>query len=270
MEHPHVVDYKPFDPSVLADADDGSEEVHGVSRRARRCIEEYLGSDHVIDIPISAPRYYCDLMAHSLERQREAGGWKAEQVLGRGAGQARYSGVSVAPGKEEVLLQGGILLLRRRGVRLTVNVNLDPTEKAEVVVSAAAEQRRQATRFADGLVQRLNEKKLYKGTKLTFGASPTFLELARLSWDDISVPQDIRHAIVAHTTRFLEWAPQLEPHGISPRRGLLLTGRPGTGKTLVCKVLMQTSPGVTCLVAHTGFMMHPMYIDELYKLAADI
>ncbi len=271
MEPQHVIhDYKPIDPAALGDPDDLAEEVQNVSKKVRRAIEEYLGSERVIDIPISAPRYYCGLVAHALERQREEGGWKAEQVLGPGGSQARYISVSVAPGKEEALLQAGIVLLRRRNVRLTLNVDLDPMDKADVVVSVAAEQRRHGEKFAAELAQRLAEKKLYRGAKLAFEGSLTFLELASLSWDDISVPAETRHAIVAHTTRFLEWAPRLEPHGVSPRRGLLLTGKPGTGKTLVCKVLMNTSPGVTCLVAHTAYMMHPLYIDELYKLAADL
>ena len=250
--------------------EDYADEIHGVSKKVRRAIEEYLGSEHVVDIPISAARYYCDLVAHSLERQREADGWKTEQVLGRTGGQARYTNVSVGPGKEEVLLQAGIVFLRKRDVRLTLSVDLDPTEKSDVVVSVAAAQRRHGARFAEGLVLRLREKKLYRGAKLSFAGTPTFLELATLSWDDISVPDETRNAIVAHTTRFLEWAPQLEPHGVSPRRGLLLTGRPGTGKTLVCKILMNTSPGVTCLVAHTAYMMHATYIDELYQMAAEL
>jgi len=268
MVQTHLIeDYKPIDPGTL---DDYAEEVNGVSKKVRRAIEEYLGSEQVVDIPISAPRFYCDLAAHSLERQREAGGWKTEQVLGRTGGQARYGSVSVAPGKEEVLLQAGIVFLRKRDVRLTLNVDLDPTEKADVVVSVAAGQRRHGVLFATGLARRLKEQKLYRGAKLAFGGTMTFLELATLSWDDISVPDETRLAIIAHTTRFLEWAPRLEPHGVSPRRGLLLTGRPGTGKTLVCKVLMNSSPGVTCLVAHTAFMMHPTYIDELYQVAADL
>ena len=271
MVQTHIVDdYKPIDPGTLDVPDDYAEEVQGVSKKVRRAIEEYLGSENVVDIPISAPRYYCDLMALSLERQREEGGWKTEQVLGRSAGQARYVSVSVGPGKEEVLLQAGIVLLRKRDVRLTLNVDLDPSEKADVVVSVSAAQRRHGARFAEGLARRLKEKKLYKGANLAFGGSLTFLELATLSWDDISVPDETRRAIIAHTTRFLEWAPRLEPHGVSPRRGLLLTGKPGTGKTLVCKVLMNTSPGVSCLVAHTAYVMHPTYIDELYKVAADL
>lgn len=271
MVQTHIVDdYKPIDPGALDVPDDYAEEVQAVSKKVRRAIEEYLGSEQVIDIPISAPRYYCDLVAHALERQREEGAWKAEQVLGRAGGQARYVSVSVAPGKEEVLLQAGIVLLRKRDVRLTLNVDLDPCEKADVVVSVSAAQRRHGARFAEGLAQRLKDKTLYKGGKLAFSGSPTFLELATLSWDDISVPDETRRAIIAHTTRFLEWAPRLEPHGVSPRRGLLLTGKPGTGKTLVCKVLMNTSPGVTCLVAHTAYMMHPTYIDELYQVAADL
>jgi cell division protease FtsH len=116
----------------------------------------------------------------------------------------------------------------------------------------------------------VHEKKLYKGHKIEFGNRIRFLELTPRSWDDVALPSRTKETIVAHTTRFLERTAELEPYGVLPRRGLLFTGKPGTGKTLVCKVLMCTSPGVTCIVAHTAGLLDPMYVDEVYRMAADL
>lgn len=266
---PHLHDdYKEIDFRAMIGSDDDGE--HPVSPQTRRNVEAFLGSGHIVDIPLSAPRYYCDLAAWALERQREEKGWDAEQVIGHRVRQARYTRVSVAPGQAEVLLQAGILFLKRGGVPLVVYVDLDPSDKADVVVVTSEEHRDHAVDFARALDERIAARQLYRGHNLEFSGTMTFLELAPRTWDDIALPDSTRDAIIAHTTRFLSRAPTLEPHGISPRRGLLLTGKPGTGKTLVCKALMNTSPGITCIVAHTGSLMHPVFVDELYKVAADL
>jgi len=247
-----------------------AEEVREQNKKMRNTIAGFLGDERAADISVSAHRLYCDLMAWSLHEQCRTGGWKLVQAFDSRGGTADYSKVQVGPGRSEQVFYGGIILLSRRETRLVVHMALDPTEGAEMVVTSAPGQQRHAERFARSMQKRLAEKNLYHGRNLELGGKLKFLELADRSWDDIALPGSVKSAIIAHTTRFLERAPDLEPFGVSPRRGLLLTGRPGTGKTLVCKVLMNTSPGVTCIAAHAGALLSPSYIDDLYTAAADL
>ncbi|MBN1856336.1 MAG: ATP-binding protein [Dehalococcoidia bacterium] len=250
--------------------DEVLEEVRAQNKKMNKTIASFLGDDKIVDIPLSASRMYCDMMAWALNRQCRAGGWKLAHAFGHSGGTAIYSRVNVGPGKWEELFYGGLVLLRRKEVRLVVHMSLDPAEGAEMVVRAAIGQQRKAEAFARAMQTKLREKKLYRGQNVEFSMRMKFLEIANKTWDDIALSQDMKEAVVAHTTRFLDWSSGLEPYGVSPRRGLLLTGKPGTGKTLICKVLMNTSPGVTCILAHTGDLLHPIYIDDLFAVAADL
>ena len=240
------------------------------SANMRKTIASFLGGGASVDLPLSVPGYYCDLLVWALEEQRRAGRWKVVQVFGRTSSKADYSSINTGPSTHAELFSGGVMLLQHGDTRLVVYLRLDQEDGGTVLVSASTGQSRRAEAFLRSLQTRVREKKLYKGHSLQFGLRLSFLEQSQKTWDDIAVPDEVRHSIIAQTTRFLEWSSRLEPYGVSPRRGLLLTGKPGTGKTLICKALMNTSPGITCLVAHTGTLIHPTYVDYLYQIAADL
>jgi cell division protease FtsH len=242
----------------------------GEVAKVRQSVSAFLGDGPTIDMPLSIPRYYGDLMAWALDRQRRAGSWEVAHISGRSSAKATYVDVSVAPGKDEQLFYDGVMLLQRGDVRLAVYLVAEQLLPSTVLVCVAPRHQREGAAFLRGLERRVREKKLYKGQKFEFGGRIRFLELAPRSWDEVALPPQTREMIIAHTTRFLERAGEIEQFGVSPRRGLLLTGKPGTGKTLICKVLMNTSPGITCIAAHSAGMLEPCYIDELFHMAADL
>ena len=250
--------------------EDYLEEVRARNKKMRKTIAGFLGGEKVADVSVSAHRLYCDLMAWSLHQQCKNGGWSTVHAYDASGDTAVYTKVMVGPRQWEQVFYGSVLLIRRGDARLVVHMLLDPGERADMVVTAAAGEKRHAEQFARAIRKRIAEKKLYRGANLELSGKPKFLDLAAITWADISLPPAIKEAIIANTTRFLERAPELERYGVSPRRGLLLTGKPGTGKTLVCKALMNTSPGVTCIAAHTGALYNPMYLDDLFMAAADL
>ena len=62
----------------------------------------------------------------------------------------------------------------------------------------------------------------------------------RYSSDSIVMPKDTRETIRMHVEAFLQNLETLKQYNVKQRRGLILAGEPGTGKTLLGKVLADT------------------------------
>lgn len=60
------------------------------------------------------------------------------------------------------------------------------------------------------------------------------------SWDNILLPEKTKCTIRTHVEGFLRNRLRLKGLGVKSRRGLILAGQPGTGKTLLGKVLADT------------------------------
>ena len=76
----------------------------------------------------------------------------------------------------------------------------------------------------------------YKGKKINGNCD--FLELDEsLTWDDVILTDEVRKVISSSVDGLLEVRDILSKNGFSIKRGLILTGPYGTGKTMICKVL---------------------------------
>jgi len=238
--------------------------------KVRKRVRTFLGGGPCANAPVEAPRYYCDLLALSFERYRRTARWKQVDACGCTGPVPVYGRVSTRPGTWEQRIFTGIVFLVRGEQRLAVSLHIRPERGAALVASAAKAQEGIAVDFARGVQRVMREKNIYRGAKLQFGGRIRFLELPAKEWDDISLPVEVKSEVMAHSVDFLRRAAAFRELGIAPRRGILLTGRPGTGKTLICKVLMNTSPGITCISTHSSGLEHPLYITEIFDLAKDL
>ncbi len=88
----------------------------------------------------------------------------------------------------------------------------------------------------------------------------------KYSWDDIYLTTQVRQAIKTHVEAFLANIDQLHEMGLKGRRGVIFSGSPGTGKTLLGKVLADTL-GVSFIWVLPRHVRGPSSFHSILQLA---
>ena len=232
----------------------------------------FLGDGKKLEVPVGVPHYYEDLLAWTLKTHIRDEKWKVVRVLGPLKNlKPDYGEVNIAPGKRINVLTNGKLLLKRGETRLSVRIKESRHgEDSWVAVEGMVESRKEVRQFAAAVEKAMRGLALYRGQKLRYAFDLEFLKPSARSWDDLSLAAGLKDELLANTVGFLKRGRQLARYGIPRKRGLILAGRPGTGKTLISRVLMGNSPGITCLATAPSLLVHPRYIREVYSIAGDL
>jgi cell division protease FtsH len=260
----------------LEDMDEDDEEMlpdfvrrsRHIRKRNLETIRTFLGKGRQQQASVIRPRYYGDLLAWAVKHYIENENWKTVKVIGRDAEVPDYTTVDTDYDKKENVLSTGYMLLKKVDSRAVLSLKRDYHCSASAVIMS---NRKKVVRdFEMGVSELAQGKNLYLGKKIQFGGNIRFLKLLGKTWDDLALDQALKAEIKTNTVDFLNRKEELAKYGIPPRRGVMLAGEPGTGKTLIGKIIMNRSPGITCVSAMTGNLVYVTYIQDLYALARDL
>ena len=132
------------------------------------------------------------------------------------------------------------------------------------------EDEKTAIELQKALTDYLKDCNFLKGEKLLFLAqgNTEFLEYPNLNWNDVILSEDIKEEFCLNIIFPLENEKSCKDGGVPWRRGLMLGGKAGTGKTQVCRVLCNELPkGVTVIWATPKAIYNETQIQLLFEAA---
>ena len=190
-------------------------------------------------------------------------------------GQPNYGTAAIGPEESmEVVELGLVSTLAPDGSPVILGVLTRESYEALCVLTVFARDRATAAAVRDELDRLRREHDVMRGQVLGFQASEyhenalvSFLPRPRLAASEVILPDGRLEAIEAHVVGIAEHAEQLLAAGQHLKRGLLLHGPPGTGKTHTVRYLMGRLLDYT-VVQLTGPAMQ--YLGDAVALARSL
>jgi cell division protease FtsH len=245
------------------------ERKHRLQKKNRETINRFLGrGKRTISVAI-VPGYYGELLTWALHQYLERGGWKVTATLGYHGPEPVYVNVDTG-GAIVNLLMDGQMLIEKGDIRCMVTVSVNPRARGSVQLEGPVKNRKEIEEFIAAVLDIVEKENFYRGRKIEFSGRIRFLDVKDRTWDSIILDTETKSEIKANTVDFLRRSDEWGKYGIPLKRGILLAGEPGTGKTIICRALMAEAYGITCITTNGYALDDDDYVTTLYELAQDL
>jgi len=242
-----------------------------IKQKNRDAINKFIGRGRKTRAVIIIPRYYGELLAWAFQRHIERAGWRVIETLGYYLGpEPIYLDVSTDSENTENCLRNGRMLLEKDENRLVATVDINLQHRNSIQVEAPSRMEKEIEEFITSIGTILEKENFYRKKSFEYGYRHRFLKPGKRPWESIILSPEIKDEIRANTVGFLKKRDRWSDYGIPTRRGIILAGQPGTGKTIVCKALMAEAEGMTCITTNAYGISEDEYITELYEMAQDL
>jgi cell division protease FtsH len=268
------------DPFLIAPDESEEDEEPDISKwRARRHkklqgknqlnIDKFLGKGSRHYATGIMPGYYGELLIWALLQYLDRAGWKIAETLGYREPEPVYADLNTGSEILSILMSGQILVEKGKA-RYTITADVNPILRGSVQLEGSVEKKEEMSKFIADVLTIAESENFYRGKKLEFTGRIHFLDVKDKTWDTIVLDDKIKAEIKANSVGFLKQSKRWMQYGIPIKRGILLCGEPGTGKTVICKALMSEAGNITCIITNAYALAEQGYITELYELADDL
>ena len=180
---------------------------------------------------------------------------------------ASYEFLEVGRDNKEELMTKGYRFLLKDEIRLAVSISEDFYGFIHLDISYAKKHTVNSILFLDSIIKYMKNNNFYLNEKID--ANGKFLTLENIGFDSLILPESQKKAIKVGALDFFKKKELYEKNGIAYKRGIIMTGQPGTGKTHACKVLMNAATS-TFIWITADVLTHKGDIKHIFDMAREL
>lgn len=207
--------------------------------------KDYLGADSIDDVVYADHK--CSLasalvLRYVLPDFFESKGLKIDKISGvesDGNYAASYSAIEIAPGKKETRLVYGDYFISNDEQRYILHLEDCYPDSFKFKIASKKSTTPDANSLSADMVKYGEDHNFLKGQKIDPNCN--FIKFNReFTWDDLILSDKIKTEIQMNLKNLIEYREIYKKNGLQVKRGLILAGEPGTGKTVLAKILCNT------------------------------